>query len=297
MESEYYLEETFQLISDFKSHLVKERNLSKQTSYNYGLDLKTFFEWADKPYDEIVRQTVIDFIRALADRGQEVRTRNRRLSSIKTFFNYLIEIDKVSMNPAAEIKNAKLDQKLPKPVDLFDIEIIFDTVSNPRDNLIFELMYSLGCRREELISIRRRDINFRSKQIRLIGKGNKERIVPIHDEALSKIKDFLQTHNSEWLFPSNQYKTKHLSCRALNKIVSKCVKEAGLEGKGITPHKFRHSFGTHMFEGGADIKAVADMMGHANVNTTQVYTKVSHSRNQKEYASAHPRAKMQKQPH
>ncbi|WP_145052450.1 tyrosine-type recombinase/integrase [Paenibacillus xylanexedens] len=294
--TEYYLEESFNLVEEFKEHLIKDRNLSKLTASSYGTDLKSFFNWHDRPYNEVKKDTVTDYIRHLVDKGRGGKTRNRHLSAIKTFYRYLmIDRELVPLNPADGVRIAKVESRLPKPVSEFDVDLLLSTVDNPRDYLIFELMYGLGVRRDELRKISRADVNFRAREVRVIGKGDSERIIPLYADALNLIKEQFERTGSTWLFPSIKAKGQPLSNRTINVIVTKWVEAAGLSDRNITPHKFRHAFGSHLYQNGADIKAISDMMGHRSVNTTQGYAQVSSTRNQQEYAMAHPRAR-KKQP-
>jgi site-specific recombinase XerD len=175
-------------------------------------------------------------------------------------------------------------------VDVEDINLIIKITDNLRDRTIFELLFGLGVRREELVNISKSSINYSRNYVRVFGKGNKERIVPAHPDALALVKQLSDSNTSEWLFPGRNQAT-HLSVRRLNDIVSGWAYKAGLYGKNITPHKFRHSFGTYLFENGADIRVIQDMMGHCSIDTTNKYTKVSLRRNIEEYMRCHPRAK------
>ena len=276
-------------LDDFKRYLRAERRASLHTIEGYITDLKQFFDTVSKEVREVTPNDITCFLGKLVENGMTISTSNRKLSSVKTFFKYLMRQGVLKSDPAAIIESGKLEQRLPKPVDIEDINVLINMADNLRDRTIFELLFGLGVRREELVGIRISNINYRRGYVRVFGKGSKERIIPAHTTALSLMKEQAESHSSPWLFPGRDPST-HLSVRRLNEIVTQWVGKAGLEGKDITPHKFRHSFGTYLFENGADIRAIQDMMGHASIDTTNKYTKVSLRRNVEEYLKYHPRA-------
>lgn len=276
-------------VEDFKRYLEVERRASTHTVEGYITDLKQFFDIVNKEVSEVEPDDISHFLGELVEKGMTVSTSNRKLSSVKTFFKYLVRHGHLKHDPSSLIESGKLEQRLPKPVDIEDINVLINVADNLRDRTIFELLFGLGVRREELVGIRISNINHRRGYVRVFGKGNKERIIPAHAKALELIKEQAESHSSPWLFPGRN-PSAHLSVRRLNEIVTSWVGKAGLVGKDITPHKFRHSFGTYLFENGADIRTIQDMMGHASIDTTNKYTKVSLKRNIEEYLKYHPRA-------
>lgn len=273
----------------FKNYLEVERNLSHNTVNAYITDLKQFFSYTNKTsLKKITVEDIILFIVRLREQGCSTNSTNRKLSALKTFFKYMMKIGKVKSNPAELIESGKIEKRLPKPLTVSDIEKIINVTDNLRDKVMFEILYGTGIRREELVNIKVSDINFEQSIIRIFGKGGKERIVPIHKKALNMIKELIKEQNSIWLFPSPR-KNNHLSVRQVNTIVEKWSIKAGIEK--VTPHMFRHSFCSHLYENGAELKVIQDLAGHANPNTTQIYTKVSNQRNITEYLQYHPRAR------
>jgi len=265
----------------FKTYLLLEKNMSENTVNSYTHDLEQFYEFiGDKKITEVQPVDISNFIVYIRTKNNSVRTSNRKLSALKTFFSFMVRRNIIQYNPASSIESGKIPKRIPKPLTTYEINNIITTISNPRDKLILEILYGTGIRREELIKLKVDDINLFSGELRVIGKGDKERIVPLTDSLINLLKQYLKTHNNHWLFPGKNSNT-HISKRRINEIVSRW-------GSGITPHRFRHSFATHMFENGADLKVIQDILGHENANTTQIYTKLSSNRNRLAVKQFHP---------
>lgn len=274
----------------FRNYMAHERNMSPNTIYNYMSDLKQFFEFCPKSVRRITSQDISDFIAYLHSQNFSATSTNRKLSAIKTFFKFLVRQGIIKASPADIIVGAKTERRLPRPINLQDIQKMIDTTDNLRDETIIQILYGMGIRRSELISIKKEDINFDEGYIRIFGKGNKERLVPLNHKTETLIKDYMKTHTSKWLFPSRINPDNHISARRLNAIISQWAKKSGLGSKNITPHKFRHTFCTTLFDNGADIKSIQDLAGHININSTNIYTRVSFKRNREEYLRCHPQA-------
>lgn len=281
---EYYYDE-------FENYLLFTLNYSHNTADSYVRDVKQLFNEMKREPSELGEKDIEKFIGKLGRRGLTVSTRNRKLSSIKRYYKYLHAHGYTEHNPAIALESGKKEQRLPKPVDSADIEVLLSKIDNLRDRVMVELFYATGMRREELTTVKYSDINFLTGEIVVIGKGNKERIIPVYPKALSMVAELFNEHNSDWLFPSRRVKGEHISNRQVNEIIKKWVDEAGLGGKKITPHSFRHSFCSHLFANGADIKVIRDMAGHASTSTTDLYTKIDTIRNRNEYIKFHPGAK------
>lgn len=275
----------------FSEYMEYERNYSANTIDSYTRDIKQFFNFTKTDIKEVTTESVLDFVIHLHKKGNCVRTTNRKLSSLKSFYRFLVRKGIMQSNPADPVECGKLEQRLPKPANPEDIELMIKTTDNLRDRTIMEVLYATGMRRAELINIKVSDINFREGYIKTIGKGSKERIVPLTPEAISLIKQLIKKNNSTWLFPSRKNKKNHLSSRQLNTIISKWVRKSGLTELNITPHSFRHTLCTVLFENGADIKTIQDIAGHSSINTTNLYTKVSVKRNKEAYLNCHPRTR------
>lgn len=285
-----------QIVDDFRSYMLLEKGRSDHTVDGYVRDILQFERFILlKDFREVDSKDVPLFIRHLSkDEGLQHRTTNRKLSALKTFYSWLRKEKHIEVNPTEGMQGAKAKQGLPQPVDLEDIDLLFAAIPEEdlRAKVMIEILYGTGARRFEVAKIKIRDFNFNKKTIRLLGKGNKERIVPINDYALTLVKQLMNQLGKEaiYLFPSRQYPNRSISTRRINEIVTFYVNKAGLEGKNITPHKFRHSFGTHLHEGGVDLKYIQAMMGHEKADTTNIYTKVSSKQTSTVYQNAHPRA-------
>jgi site-specific recombinase XerD len=184
--------------------------------------------------------------------------------------------DILNYSPADLIECGKMEQRLPKQLEQNDVLFIMSSIDNARDKAIVTLFYYTGIRREELASLKVVDVNFRSNFIKVFGKGSKERIIPVNKETL----DLLVKLNSDskWVFPGRN--KNHISTRRVNDIILKWSNQLSIK---FTPHTFRHSFAGHLYERGADIKAIQDMLGHSNPSTTNIYTKTCVGRNKMEY--------------
>ncbi len=271
----------------FKEYMESERNLAGNTVSGYVSDMEQFIAYINKPLTRITANDISSFIGYLKDMDCGARSRNRKLSALRTFFRFMVRKEKMKYNPAATIEGSKIEQRLPQPIDEIDINKMIALTENLRDKVVLEILYGTGIRREELVQLRVDDINFNQGFIRVFGKGSKERYVPLYSDALELIKELLATQDSEWVFEGRY--GGHLSVRQVNDIIAKY--RTKVNKPWITPHKFRHSFATHLHNNGAELKVIQDLLGHSNPSSTQVYTKVSNERNRLEYLQYHPRTK------
>jgi integrase/recombinase XerD len=289
------------LLRQFTSYLAVERGLSKNTVASYTLDLKGFFAFLGerglKP-ESFGRADIVDYMNSLRESGHSVASICRFISSVKGLSKYLITEKIISEDPTETLRNPKQWDRLPKALDLEDISRLLSTSTGSatacRDLAMFELMYSSGLRVSELVLIRINDINFEAGFLRVLGKGSKERVVPMNRRAAEKIKQYLQelrprllgSRTSPYLFLSvrGAPMTRQRFWQALKQL-------AELAGLRISPHAIRHSFATHLLDRGADLRSVQKMLGHSDIATTQIYTKVTADRIRKAYTDHHPRAK------
>ena len=287
---------------EFKIYLSIERNLSNNTVEAYIRDIKllSIFLKNKKPVN-VIRKDIINFINHVNKENKSSRTQARILSSIKSFYNYLIFDDKINENPSIEIYSPKLEKKFPIVLTIQEIDKIIGSIdlsieNGERNRTIIECLYSCGLRVSELINLKISEINFSDEYIRIIGKGNKQRITPINNNLIkyfnnyinhirSKIK--INRKNIDYLF-LNRRGTK-ISRVLVYNIVKEACKKAGIK-KNISPHTFRHSFATHLVEGGADLRAVQEMLGHSNITTTEIYTHLDTKYLKEEMANFHPRS-------
>lgn len=289
------------LINSFISYLAAERGLSRNTVESYRLDLQgfsVFLSKRDVTLEAFSKEDIIDYISDRRDKGVAASSICRFISSLKGFVKFLIIEGIISEDPTETIRTPERWQRLPKAVSFEDINKLLnsDDSSNTfiRDSAMLELMYSSGLRVSEIISLKVNNINFEGGFLRVTGKGSKERVVPINERAKTKIQKYmgglrqklLKSKQSSYLFVTNRGlpMTRQRFWQSLKRL-------AGQAGIRISPHVIRHSFATHLLDGGADLRSVQKMLGHSDISTTQIYTKVSGDRIKKAYYQYHPRAK------
>lgn len=296
----------------FLDHLRIERGLAENSLQSYGRDLTYFLEFLHLQkvsLEGVQAQTLVDFEVWLGDRSLALSSINRTNSAVKSFLIYCAR--EFSLNlPTGEITSHKVARKLPKALTVEEVGSLIDSarslsdVTSLRDVALVELLYSTGGRVSEIIGINIADLakvesdNEIIQTIKLRGKGSKERIVPIGSFALAALDDYLVRARPALLAKSGKNESAlflnsrggRLSRQSAWNIVLACAKACGLEGK-VSPHVFRHSYATHLLDGGADIRVVQELLGHSSVTTTQIYTLVTIDKIRQSYSSAHPRAR------
>lgn len=296
-------------INKFLEYIRSQRGYSNNTVRNYEIDLRQFFEYLKKNNGDPADLDTIDFrvirgyLGGLFKRYKKT-TIARKLSAIRSFFNYIERNGQREGNPAAEISSPKQGNYIPEYLNIDDMFRLLQTaaVSNPlesRDLAILELLYSCGIRVSELTGLNLSDIDFDQRLVRVIGKGNKERIVPIGKKALEAVGNYikstdrlrrkgrnLEESGDSPLFLNNR--GGRLSSRSVSTLIKKYVTESGLVN-GITPHSIRHTFATHLLDSGADLRSVQELLGHVSLSTTQKYTHVTLDKLMDVYDKAHPR--------
>lgn len=291
-------------IQKYLSYIQAERNYSLNTCKAYRKDLYTFLKYlrSDKKErtapDSILIKDIKNFLIFLSQRGYDSSSIDRILSSLRSFFKYLHKRQRIKTNPALGLKAPKRKKKLPRVLSEAQMKELLEPVryiessQGLRDRAILELLYNTGMRLAEISGLKIKDIDFENGEIRVLGKGNKERIIPLGENASKVLIEHLNTRNTkikegDFLF-LNKYGEK-LSRRGIARIVKKYGSEVS-EDKKVSPHTLRHSFATHLLDEGAKISAVKEMLGHEKLSTTQIYTHVSMERLKKIYKKAHPRA-------
>ena len=283
------------LVVKFLSHLEIEKNYSTHTLINYQIDLKEFFIFLGTTTIEKVDYSILRrFLAQLRGRNLKSRSVARKLSSLRSFFKYLQREKIVSSNPAAILVTPKLDKPLPHFLSEQEaLKMVEapndDKISQLRNKAIFETLYSTGIRVSELVGLDLEDVDFISNIIRVMGKGKKERLVPIGNNALEAIQHYVdkRIQKSTILF-LNKNGTR-LNARSVSNIINKCVLQQAI-AQHVTPHMFRHSFATHLLNRGADLRSVQELLGHVNLSTTQIYTHLTTEKLKKVYDQSHPRA-------
>ncbi|HIU64717.1 MAG TPA: tyrosine recombinase XerC [Candidatus Avacidaminococcus intestinavium] len=294
-------------ITEFLNYLALEKNCSELTIINYETDIQLFKEFLTKRLITFTWQdiSVLDiraYLTYLDDKKYARRTIARRISSLRSFYKYLVRENVVGVNPFVGVKTPKLDKRL--PVFLEEVEIT-ELLSLPkkdelglRDRALLELLYATGCRVSEAVGLTINNVDIGNNYVLLLGKGNKERIVPIGKLASNAITEYLKFSRAVILeqkkaakhdFLFINYRGTKLSARSVRRILDKYIVDLSLR-KRISPHVIRHTFATHLLEHGADLRAVQELLGHANLSTTQIYTHVTTDRISSVYNKTHPRA-------
>ena len=290
-------------IDSFMLTLEKERNFSLHTIKAYKNDLNRFNYFLNntlsrKKLAKINRNDIRKFLAEEYDNGYSSKTVARRLATIKSYFKYLVKTELIQENISIHINSPKVPKKLPNFVDKNLIDTLMKTPSldthiGIRDRAVLELFYSTGMRLSELVNMNIGDFEINKKLIRVIGKGNKERMIPYGRNAESAIKNYLKIRNlslkpafaNKPLFVNSS--EKRISKRTIQRRMNNYIKLVA-DGKRIGPHLLRHTFATHLLDNGADIRAVKDLLGHSSLSSTQIYTHVSIEKLKKDYTQAHP---------
>ena len=320
----------------FLNYLAVERGSSGHTIAAYRNDLTTLTEFLANQHrpppnwSGVGEQDIRAFLQDLDDRGYAASTRSRKIAASKSFFKYMKDEQIIDNNPLAEVRQPRSGQSLPKALSLDDVDQLLRTASNvnsaedARDAAMVELMYAAGLRVSELVGLDLRDVDLDAGTVRTIGKGSRERIVPIYDAAVESVSEYVTFSRPSQVRPGNQRhqrpeyqraaNLRHTHALSLQKTqkpdqnalflnrrggritrqafwlrLNRLAIRAGISSK-ITPHMLRHSFATHLLHGGASLRHVQELLGHSSIATTQIYTHLTNEHVRNEYAKAHPRA-------
>jgi integrase/recombinase XerD len=293
-------------LKDFLHFLIVEKGLAENTIVSYKRDLKSYLVYLENvesitDLKEVKRPQIVHFLGHLKEQGKSAKTLARHIASIRAFHQFLIRERIVDHDPSVHIESQKLERSLPKVLSMEEVEVLLESPKlknhyGYRDKAMLELLYATGMRVSELIGLNSGDIHLTMGFVRCIGKGNKERIIPIGSTAQRVVQDYLEKARYKFLSGKQRedalflnHHGKRLTRQGFWKILKKLVNEAGIE-KELTPHTLRHSFATHLLENGADLRAVQEMLGHADISTTQIYTHVTKTRLKEVYSKFHPRA-------
>lgn len=291
-------------VNEFIQYLAVERGLAQNTLESYGRDLRQFHAYLEHGQLDFIkdsnRNTILSYLNNLQNKGRAVSTISRNLAAIKSFYQYLVRERYLDKDPAAHLESPKLEKKLPKILSINEVEELLKQPNTflptgLRDKAMLELLYATGIRVSELISLNISDINLDMGYIKCYGKGAKERIVPLGSIAAKCVQEYInrgrgklvRTYDEAALFVNHH--GNRLTRQGFWKIIKKYSQEANIN-KEITPHTLRHSFATHLLENGADLRSVQEMLGHADISTTQIYTHVTKNRLKEVYDKTHPRA-------
>ena len=282
-------------LDKFFTYFEIEKNYSPHTILNYRIDLEEFAGFLGKtPIEAVEYPDLRRFLAQLKGRNLKPRTLARKLSSLRSFFKFLQREGVIKSNPAKLVLTPKLDKPLPhfmseeESVQLIEAPKI-GKINSPRDKAIFEILYSTGIRVSELVGLNVDDVDFIGNIIKVMGKGKKERMVPIGDTALNALKEYLDKRRVDNKFIFVNKNGTRLSDRSVRNIINKYILEQAM-AQHVSPHMFRHSFATHLLNHGADLRSVQELLGHVNLSTTQIYTHLTTDKLKKVYDQAHPRA-------
>lgn len=298
-----------QAVEQFLNYTTVERGLSPNTLAAYRNDLTQFVEFLQSrdsslqgsgSWKRIGTDALTAFVLDLHERGYSDKTKTRKVASAKAFFGFLLEEGVVDKNPMEDFSSPSSGESLPETLSVQEVEALLsvgeaDTPMSLRDRAIIEVMYATGVRVSELVALDIDDVDLDESFVRCMGKGSKERIIPLHDEAVETVSEYLEDGRPSLagdaagraLFVSR--KGGRLTRQALWLILKGRAQAAGIERK-ITPHTLRHSFATHLLIGGAPLRHVQELLGHASITTTQVYTHLTSEHVRTQYETAHPRA-------
>lgn len=291
-----------EIIDDYRQYLLLERNLSSNTLESYLNDLQHLLEYSDEcgtPVLEMTYAALEQFLAYLADLGLGQRSMSRVVSGVKSFYRFLEIEEIVPDNPTLLLETPSIGRTLPEVLTVEEVDAILGAIdtSTPngvRDAALLELLYSCGLRVSEACGITFSQLFLDEGYVRVIGKGSKERLVPMSPTCVIRIEDYLPIRHeitpkpgyADYLFISRNRVA--ISRQMVFMTIKKLAIEAGIT-KEISPHTFRHSFATHLLEGGANLQAIRDMLGHASISTTELYTHIDRSRLREEILQHHPR--------
>jgi integrase/recombinase XerD len=294
-------------LESFINYLSVERGHSGHTLSAYRNDLSSLHvflvenEKSGSHWNNVSESDIRSYLLDLDERGYAPSTKSRKIAAVKSFFKFLHQEQIIDENPLTEVRQPKAGQSLPKALTIEEVDLLLDAASDTdtaeeaRDIAMVELMYAAGLRVSELVGLDLRDVDLDAGIVRTIGKGSKERVIPIYESAVESIAEYItysrSTHirdtSEEALFLNRRGTrlTRQAYWLRLNKLAIK----VGISSK-ITPHMLRHSFATHLLHGGASLRHVQELLGHSSIATTQIYTHLSNDHVRSEYAKAHPRA-------
>lgn len=294
-------------LEDFRSYIIAEKNFSEHTAKAYCSDILSFLVWmGEQSCEEVTFTKVREYMHFIQKFNYKKTTTARKIASLRTFYKYLYRERRVESNPAMSLTSPKRPKSLPKFLTSAEVEQILnnikiETPAGYRNRAILELLWATGMRVSELSGLNFEDLNLEHNEIRVLGKGSKERIILVTDRAKNFLKRYIETAralipkgfpvpdtsgNSPVFINNTGYR---LQTKTIRNAINEIVEKINLP-KHVTPHVFRHSFATHLIENGADLRVVQELLGHASISNTQIYTHVSTRHLKEVYNETHPRA-------
>jgi integrase/recombinase XerD len=302
-------------IEEFLQYLSQERGLAANTLESYGRDLRQFAAYlaasgrgsrrggGERPLpigERVSRETVVAYLLHLEAEGKATATIARRLAALKAFYQFLVRRERLAHDPTADLSSPRLERRLPRVLTVGEVARILDqpdpeTPAGVRDRAMLELLYATGIRVSELVSLDVADVDLGAQLLRCNGRGRRQRLIPMGSLAVQAVEAYLTQARRTFLREAQEpalfvnHHGRRLTRQGFWKIVKKYARLARVH-KPITPHILRHSFATHLLENGADLRSVQEMLGHADISTTQIYTQVAQGHLREVYARSHPRA-------
>jgi len=291
-------------IDHFIHYLSVEKGLSQNTLESYQRDLVSFTSYVrDQGVTDIQdtsRSHIVGYLMMLQDKGRATATLTRNLASIRAFYQFLVRDRYLQHDPSIHLETPKIEKRLPKVLSVSDVERLLESPkqneeTGSRDKAMLELLYATGIRVSELVQLDITDVNLDMGFLKCMGKGSKERMIPLGRIAIDTVRRYLETGRPRLVKSSGEsalflnHLGKRMTRQGFWKIIKKYARQSNIVAD-ITPHTLRHSFATHLLENGADLRSVQEMLGHADISTTQIYTHVTRTRIKDVYAKTHPRA-------
>jgi integrase/recombinase XerD len=296
-------------VADFLEYLTNEKGYSANTIAAYSNDLNQFVSYAqdkvsqdDDLWPQMTKDVIVDWVLALKEKEYASSTVARKVAAVKSFFHFLLAEKVIATDPTATLDSPKVKKQLPVALSYEEVNTLLTHPSldegpkSDRDRAILEMLYATGMRVTEIVSLDVQDVNVASASVRVTRPKGKERIIPIHERAIEALAQYIQNARVQLLRDPDEkalflnHRGRRLTRQGLWLIIKHYVQEAGISAD-VTPHTLRHSFATHLLNSKADLRHVQELLGHANISTTQVYTQLSDERMREIYDEAHPRAK------
>ena len=300
-----------QVIDNFLNYLTVEKGFPPNTIAAYRNDLNQLAGFIEEeaakrgsipPWASFDRQSMLSYLLDLRQRNYAATTIARKVAAVRSFFKFMVAEGLIKANPIQDVRSPKIGRSLPKPISFSQVRRLIEqpgklsTPESKRDRAMLELLYASGMRVSELVSLNLGDVDLEGGYVRCLGKGNKERVIPIYEQAVLAVKEYIEETRPQLMRNADEKalflnpRGERLTRQGFWQKLKGYAKSANLESE-VTPHTLRHSFATHMLSGGADLRSVQELLGHANISTTQVYTHLTTEHIRRTYEQSHPRAK------